>query len=472
MTRFIKPLTYALVVLLIGGGVSLMTTSGKGSGTYEVTAYFTKAIGLFKDSDVDVLGVPVGKVKSIEPAGTKVKVVMEISDEHRIPDNAFAQIVPISVISDRYIQLAPPYQSGDYLQDGDVLDVDRTQIPAELDDVFKQLKKLLDAIEPGRPGEPGALGDLIVQLNRTLKARGDDLQGTITNTAQLTENLADAQEFISGLLVNLEDLFGTLATRADSIGTLNKNFAIVMATLAESRSELEGTLANLAMTTEEVGDLIKDNRHRLGRDLEIAARLTSVILKNRESVEQSLAWLPVVAIGLTNANHPEPIQATDVRDNAFGKFECETFAALPEPIRDIIMDLCIQQTGEPPPAPQEQKLDCDRGVRKVRRQIQRLEGVALPRPVQNEILRPMKAQLRKLAKKCRDLGEELGAPGDFLDRILDDVGGLPELDDPLDDDGLTGNAAGPTGATGENTNILSGFSGWMSGMLDFIGWSW
>ena len=139
MERFIKPLAGLIALLMVGGGARLVLRANK-TGTYTVTAYFEKAIGLFPNSDVDVLGVPVGTVTAVDPQGPTVKVTMEISDEHKVPADAFAQIVPISVIADRFIQLHPPYTDGDVLPDGAVLGVDRTQIPAELDDVFKQLK--------------------------------------------------------------------------------------------------------------------------------------------------------------------------------------------------------------------------------------------------------------------------------------------------------------------------------------------
>jgi phospholipid/cholesterol/gamma-HCH transport system substrate-binding protein len=185
MTRFLKPLSIVVAALLVVGGGSLLLSRDK-EETYTITAYFTKAIGLFENSDVDIIGVPVGKVTNITPMGEKVRVVMELPTKYKVPDDAFAQIVPISIIADRYVQLHPPYTGGGYLEDGAVLDVDRTQIPAELDDVFKQLKKLLEAIEPGKEGEPGALGDLIVQLNETLKGNEQDLKGTIINAAALT----------------------------------------------------------------------------------------------------------------------------------------------------------------------------------------------------------------------------------------------------------------------------------------------
>src|SRR5919106_7097105 len=146
MTKFIKPIATIVAALLVVGGGAYALMSGK-EETYEVKAYFEKAIGLFPNSDITILGVAVGKVTKVDPQGERVEVTMKIPEKHKIPADATAQIVPISVISDRYIEFAPVYESGPTLEDGDEVPIENTQIPAELDDVFKQLKKLLDAIE-------------------------------------------------------------------------------------------------------------------------------------------------------------------------------------------------------------------------------------------------------------------------------------------------------------------------------------
>ncbi|HYP24123.1 MAG TPA: MCE family protein [Actinomycetota bacterium] len=488
MRKLVKPLAIAVAVLLAAGGYVAFTALGKRDDSYTVTAYFTKAIGLFENSDVTVLGVAVGKVTNVEPVGTRVRVDMEISTDHPVPVNATATIVPISVISDRYVQLEPPYRAGRALPDGAVLDVDRTRIPAELDDVFLQLKKLLEAIEPGAEGEPGALGELVVQLDRTLSGHEQDLRGTLIQGARLTDTLADAEEDISGLLVNLDSMFTTLATRAGSFGELNSNFAAVMQALAESRDDLHGTLANLGTMTEEVGDLIRDNRSLLDRDLERVATLTQTVLKNRKSVKESLAWLPVVGEGLMRAYNPNPVDATDVRDNATQRVECEILDTIPDsPIKDVLEDICQEETGEPDETPvaaeprtlPELKLDCDEGVRKVKRQIKRLGRMAIEDGVKDDILKPLTKKLRQLAKKCRDLGQEIDE--DLLDRLreltgdvdLDDLDDLEDLDlDDLNVDELTGNAAG--GAVvpdAEGDDAAEEASGWIDGLLDFVGLS-
>ena len=489
MQRFVRPLAGIVVALLVLGGAGLVMRGG--DDTYEVTAYFEKAIGLFPNSDVDILGVPVGKVTSVDPQGSKVKVVMQVSKKYKVPADAFAQIVPISVIADRFVQLHPPYTgSGPTLEDGAVLDLDRTQIPAELDDVFKQLKKLLEAIEPGEEGEPGALGTLIVELNKTLADREQDLKGTIVNTAALTGALADAQADLSDTLINLDDFFGTLATQAGSIGSLNRNFATVMSTLSSSREDLEATLANLADMTGEVGRLVQRHRGRLGKDLELAANVLSTILENRRSVEESLQWLPVVAIGLKNAYHGGEVKATDVRDSA-NDLSCTPIEDLPNgPLKDALREICRDFTSEPPPAApaagpraptvledaEERKLDCREGVRKVRRQLKRLREVDVPAVVLEQAVEPLERKLRRLARECKKFGEQLTGSGGILgdggliDSITDDLGGIPDTGAPSDN--LTGVAAGPGAVGGSSTSTFESFTNWLSDLTSFLGWSW
>lgn len=484
MTKLLRPIASLLVAALVAGGIFYVATRDE-DGAYNVTAYFEKAIGLFPNSDVTILGVAVGKVQTVEPVGPRVKVEMEIDDDHKVPADATAHIVPISVISDRYIQLEPVYESGPTLRDGAVLDVEDTEIPAELDDVFKQLKKLLDAIEPGEEGEPGALGDLVVQLNETLKDREEELQGTLIHAADLTQTLATAREDLSGVLVNLDELFGRLATRASSLGTLNRNFAIVMEALAESRLDLEDMVANLADMTNEVGDLVRDHRSRLGKDLVLASKITSAILRNRASVEESLQWLPVVAIGLKNAHAPGEVNATDVRDNASARFDCSDFDDFPDPIGDVLQEICEESKPRTDaraaaPAPLEElkpdDLDCDKGVKRVKRQIRRIEAIDVPDQVRDGVLEPLKRQLKKLKKACKKLRDALDDPDDIVDKLLDKVDGIPEIDEIVDGvDELTGSAAdgvvAPSASDDDDDGFWSGLGDWLGGWSGFLGWS-
>jgi phospholipid/cholesterol/gamma-HCH transport system substrate-binding protein len=493
MHKLIKPLAYLTALVMIAAGVLLFWPDDGKKDTYAVTAYFEKGIGLFPNSDVNILGVPVGKIRTVEPVGERVKVTMEVSRDYKIPADATAQIVPISLISDRYVEFAPAYTGGPVLQDGSVIPEDRTVIPAELDDVFKQLKKLLDAIQPGGPGEPGALGELIVELDETFQGREDDLQGALTEGAQLTRTLAGTKEDLQGLLANLDTLFAKLATRSGDFDTLNENLITVLTAITESRDDLEGTLVNLGDLSAEVTDLAHTQGGILEKDLRRLARIVKVVLKNEPSVRQSLSWLPVLGFGLNNAYNPVS-KAVDVRDNANAKMECEILneipELIPEQIRDLLKDICAEETGEPgggglpeppiqPPAPDaapeipdepQLRINCSEGVKRVKRQLRRIEKLGLPNDVKQELLDPLRKRLKELGEECDKLADKVQEEtDDLLDELLDeapDVGGLPDVQDTLD--GLTGNASGATRAA-PPAPPADADKGWFENFMGFLG---
>lgn len=484
-SKLIRPLAYLVALVIAAASVLLFWPQNEGDDMYQVTAYFDKTIGLFPNSDVTVLGVPVGKIHAVEPEGNRVKVTLHVSTDQKIPADARAQIVPISVISDRFIELFPAYNGGPVLEDGAVLEEDRTQIPAELDDVFKQLKKLLDAIQPGEPGEPGALGELIVELDETFSGREDDLQGALTEGAELTDTLAETKGDLQNILANLDSLFGQLATRSGDFGTLNRNLISVLTAISESRDDLQGTLVNVADLSAEMTDLSRDQGDLLEDDLRRLTRIVRVLLDNEGSVRESLTWLPVLGWGLNNAYNPE-YKSIDVRDNAEAKIDCDILEDIPDildPIKEILEELCEEETGsgdgtsntielpEPPAALQppdpDMKIDCDQGVKRVRKQLRRIESLGLPDDVKQELLDPLRDRLKRLAKECKDLAEKIEDAGGGLDDVLEeapDVGDVPDVDDDIDD--LTGSAhAGspvPTSAAREER-------GWLGDLLGFLG---
>jgi hypothetical protein len=261
-----------------------------------------------------------------------------------------------------------------------------------------------------------------------------------------------------------------------------------MTALAESNQDITGTLKNLGDLTHEVGDLVRDNGDRLGGDLERAAKITSTVLKNRASVEESLTWLPVVGEGLTKAHHPPPVSASDVRDNLVAA-HCKALDDVPEPVRDVLKQVLGEACGEPPeqtsdgpvaaPVADEPLLDCDKGVRKVRKQLDRVMKVELPERLIEDIVKPMRKQIRRLRKQCDELGKLIDGPEDdqiqeLLDELLDDVPDVDDVEAPGVDkvDPLGGAAAGSAPApTSDQPSTWKRFTNWMAGFVGFLGWA-
>jgi virulence factor Mce-like protein len=312
-------LAIAIALTFLGGVLALAFPREK-KEQFRVTAYFTKAIGLFPESRVRVLGVSVGRVSSVEAVGSKVKVVMRLDPEIKVPADARAVIVPISLISDRYVQLTPVYTSGARLRNGDVIDTDRTVIPAELDDLLAQLKKFLDAVQAGSRENPESLGLAVKNLAAALAGAGDGLSKTLSGGGALAGAASANAAQLDAIVGELSRLFGALSDRRNDIALLNSRLAQALGAVASESDSLNGALSNLALLTEQLNSLVAAHRPNLEADLTVLAKTTKILTDRQESTIQALDWLHVLADGAENAHEggalhvDAPVPHIDVRD--------------------------------------------------------------------------------------------------------------------------------------------------------------
>lgn len=313
MSSQARTITAIVAVLTLIAGVAGVVTR-QPDDTYEVTAHFTRAIGLFPRSTVRVLGVEVGRVTEVVPEGDRVRVGMRIRDDVRIPEDARALIIPISLISDRYVQLEPVWTSGPALTDGDEIPVERGVVPAELDDLLATLKDFLEALEPGTVDEPGALGRFVVNADAALDGQGEALGTTIESLGSLLDTLGRNADSFDATLVSLDRIFGSLAQRDAAIAATNRGLASVFSALAEERESLGSGIVNLGLMVDEIGRLVRTHRSRLEADLTVLADTTDVVIRRRDEVLRNIIWLPVLAEGAARAKD-DANDRVIVRDN-------------------------------------------------------------------------------------------------------------------------------------------------------------
>jgi phospholipid/cholesterol/gamma-HCH transport system substrate-binding protein len=78
-------------------------------GGYHVVARFSSVAGLRVGADVEIAGVPVGKVASIELSGdaSAAVVVLRLQSRLRLAEDTIAAIKTSGLIGDKYVNLAP-----------------------------------------------------------------------------------------------------------------------------------------------------------------------------------------------------------------------------------------------------------------------------------------------------------------------------------------------------------------------------
>jgi phospholipid/cholesterol/gamma-HCH transport system substrate-binding protein len=299
------PRAAVVAVVAIATVIALIAASAiflrGGEDTYRLTAYFPRAIGLFPRSTVRVLGVEVGRVAAVVPEGDRVRVAMDVREGVKVPAGASAIIVPISLISDRYVQFSPVWRGGPTLEPGDEIPLERGVAPAELDDLLGTLKRFLQAIEPGTPSAPGALGRFIQNADKALAGRGPQLGETIDTLSTILDVLGRNVSSVDAVIVNLDRLFGELAQHDDALRTTNRGLATVMSSLANEEGALEAGTGNLASLVNELGSLVRAHRADLDADLSILADVAEVLHRQKEGVLANIIWLPVLSKGARGA---------------------------------------------------------------------------------------------------------------------------------------------------------------------------
>lgn len=306
-TRVLARIAVALIVLAAGIGVYSFLT--REDDTYDVVAYFPRAVSLYEQGSVQVLGLPAGRIADIEVVGDQVKVTMAIDDDIPIPTGVQAAIAPQSLIGERRIQLSPPYREGDETIDhGHVITEDNTIVPVEPDEALDALKEFLDSLDAN------GIGRLIENGAETLDGQGENLGQAIDELTTLVDNIEDNDADIISIAERFDDFTSTLLTREAQLASAIDDFATVAGILADERGNIEALIDALADLSGSGLDLVSEHAVRLRTDVDILERLAASIAVNIDTVDDIVPGALELSRGLANAYNPE-VDAINLRTN-------------------------------------------------------------------------------------------------------------------------------------------------------------
>jgi phospholipid/cholesterol/gamma-HCH transport system substrate-binding protein len=266
-----------------------------------ITAYFAETIGVYPQSTVRVLGVPVGTVDSVQPDGSSVKVTMTINSGVKLPADADAVVLAPSVVSDRYIQLTPAYTSGPQLASGAVIPESRTEVPVEVDQVYASLAKLANALGPHGANKHDALSDLIKTGATNLAGNGKYLKQMLTEFGGLSKTLGGSAGNLFASVAYLQQFTTMLKQNNGQVVQAEQQLSEVSAFLADDRQELSGALSELATALGQIKTFIGSNRRLLVANVNKLASITSLLVEERSSLAEALDVAPLAADNVVSA---------------------------------------------------------------------------------------------------------------------------------------------------------------------------
>jgi phospholipid/cholesterol/gamma-HCH transport system substrate-binding protein len=289
-----------------------------------LVAHFTRVVGVHEGSDVRVLGVRIGRVTKVRPQGRTVRVEMRYDRDLRVPAEAMAIVVPPSVVSDRYVQLTPAYSGGAALADGADLPVERTSVPLEIDDIYRALDEFNKALGPNGANADGALSDLLATGRANLEGNGDNLNVTLDSVSRALSTVAEGRTDLFGTVANLQQFTTALATSDQQVRAFNKQLADVATQLSEERDDLAAALRSLAIALADVTTFVRDNRAILESNVEALADITTVLARQQKAIAEILDLAPL-AVSNLNLAYNGASGTVDTRDDALGPYDPASF---------------------------------------------------------------------------------------------------------------------------------------------------
>lgn len=303
VTRLIERLSGRLLavvvaVLLLTATFFLFTGGGE---ERTLTAHFSRAVAIYKGSDVRLMGVRIGSVDAVVPEGDSVRVEMTYDADYTLPAGAKAMIVTPTLVADRYVQISPAYTKGAVMADGADIPLDHTASPVEIDRIYKSLAELSTALGPNGANKTGALDELISAGADALRGQGALANETIHNLSAAAEVFGDNSGALFSSVRQLAELTEVLAANDRFVDQFMGDLAGLSAQLAGERDELQEALAALARTVGTVRSFVHDNKGLVQADIEDLTQVLGALAKEKDALATAVQLAPLGLGNLTTA---------------------------------------------------------------------------------------------------------------------------------------------------------------------------
>ncbi len=262
---------------------------GSDQDTITVTAQFDSASGLYEGNEVAVLGMPVGKITRITAKGGYVEVDFTVDRHVKVPAAAQAVTVSTSILTDRQIELTPPYRGGPTLQNHDTIGLPRTKTPVEFSSVLNVLDKVTKSLEGDGHGG-GPVADVLNGGAEVVQGNGEKIKAALGELAKAlrlsSDGGATTREQITTIVKNISSLFDAVAANDTKLREFAATIHQVSQIMADEEFGSGDTGRKLDQLVQRAGDLLDANRDTVKRAiLNGNTTLGSVVNQQRDLTE-------------------------------------------------------------------------------------------------------------------------------------------------------------------------------------------
>jgi virulence factor Mce-like protein len=194
----------SVAMLLIITGIMLSGLPGgptiglPWNSAFTVKAQLPDADSLAPKAGVQIAGVKIGEVHTVDLQGGTAIVTMDIYPQYKdLHTDARVQLRPHGLFGPKYIELTPGTQSAPLLHDGDTIPGSQAVLPVDLDQILQELQA----------NEQHQLTTAIVEFGKASAGRGSDFNQLVAAGNTLSQVLDSPLKTLDNVSSNLSDMF-------------------------------------------------------------------------------------------------------------------------------------------------------------------------------------------------------------------------------------------------------------------------
>ncbi len=220
-------------------------------------------------------------------------ISFSVDNSQHLTTTSLAAIHFENLLGQRFLAILPGRPGGRPLAPGGVIPQSRTTPAIDLTAVFDGFQPLFSALSPNQVNE---LSGSIIDV---FQGESGTVSNIVSQTATLTNNLADRQQVIDTLLTSLSSLLDTVGVHDSQLGQLIGSFDTLMTGLAGSRTQIGSAIDNLSTAESTTSNLLNEAQPTLNEDIQALSVAVQSLSANQTGLDGVLAGFPGLVNTLT-----------------------------------------------------------------------------------------------------------------------------------------------------------------------------
>lgn len=268
-------------------GVSLVSSG------YEVTVVLPDAGGLFQNGEVTYRGVPVGRIKQLDPTAKGVVATLKIdSSAPPMPAHPTVTVADRSAIGEQYLELAGAAPGKQTLRDGDRIEAASATLPPDISGLLQDTANFTGSV----PTDD--LKTVIDESYDLSHGAAGDMRRLISTSSQFQKQADDNWLVSQALIHDSATVLQTQEEAAQDISTYSTDLDLFAKTLASSDGDLRKLIDNSPAAARQIGQLFDEVGKPLGTLMGNLITTAQIFGTNADGLQDALVRAPeAISIG-------------------------------------------------------------------------------------------------------------------------------------------------------------------------------